>query len=134
MPRTTNVDAEGLTAREAIFVNAYLGNATEAAKAAGYKTPSSESKRLMKRPQVMAAIACRAKETAKRSTMTRDRWIQLLVQIAENPEDQTVQLKSLAQLGRANAWDKQSDASNVVVPMVIFGAPSRSEKPTAPGS
>lgn len=78
----SQVDA---AARRAIFVEAYIangGNATDAAKTAGYsdKTAYSQGCRLLKHVEVAAAVTKRAESLAKKYELTTDLVVKSIVQ------------------------------------------------------
>lgn len=71
--------------RKTVFVEAYIangGNATEAAKEAGYsrKTAYSQGQRLLKDVEISAQIAARAKEVAEKYRMTTELVARSIVQ------------------------------------------------------
>ena len=53
------------------FVDAYMGNATEAARIAGYKQPHSQGPRLLEKVEIKKAIQQREKKETKVSIATR---------------------------------------------------------------
>lgn len=61
-----------LTPRQKRFVELFDGNATEAARAAGFKNPNVYSNDLMKKPEIVAAIQAREKERNADGIMTRE--------------------------------------------------------------
>lgn len=72
-------------ARRQVFIEAYLangGNATDAAKKAGYseKTAGSQGQRLLKDVGLKAAIAARANAVAKKYELTTDLVIRSITQ------------------------------------------------------
>lgn len=72
-------------ARKANFVEAYIangGNATEAAKTAGYsaKTAYSQGGRLLKNVEIQRSIADRSKSVAKKYELTTDLVVKSIVQ------------------------------------------------------
>lgn len=76
---------EAAAARKAVFVEAYIangGNATEAAKTAGYsaKTAGVTGCQLLKDPNVSSAIAERSKSLAKKYELTADLVVKSIVQ------------------------------------------------------
>jgi phage terminase small subunit len=81
-------DPHGLTARQRLFVSAYLGpakgNATQAAIAAGYSpdTAASQGSRLLKNAKVSAAVEQRTERLLKRHEVTADRILQELAHVA----------------------------------------------------
>lgn len=74
--------------REAAFVNIYVkdatGNATAAAREAGYAESSVNvmANRLLKRPHIMAQIEAARHRTARRATITIDEVVDELAKIA----------------------------------------------------
>lgn len=84
LPVKAGTSKEAAAARKAIFVEAYIangGNATEAAKTAGFseKTARQQGARLLSDVSVSSAIAARAKETAERYELTTDLVTQSIV-------------------------------------------------------
>lgn len=76
---------ESAAARKAIFVEAYIangGNATEAAKTAGYsrKTAGVQGCQLLKDLKVSSAITERSKEIANKYELTSDLVVKTIVQ------------------------------------------------------
>ena len=76
---------EAAAARKSLFVDAYIangGNATEAAKTAGYsaKTAGVTGCNLLKDPNVSSAIADRSKAVAKKYELTADLVVKSIVQ------------------------------------------------------
>lgn len=76
---------DAAAAKRKIFVEAYIangGNATEAAKSAGYseKTAGSMGHELLKRPEISSEIEKRAQETAKKYELTTDLVVKSIVQ------------------------------------------------------
>lgn len=73
-----------MNARQQKFVERYLVhlNQTKAAEEAGYASAQVESVRLMKRPDVLAAIQKAIHERATRNEITADRVIQELAKVA----------------------------------------------------
>ncbi len=65
----------GLTVQQRRFVDAYQGNATEAAIAAGYskKTAAEQASRLLKNVKIAKAIEKRAKRDAKPTIADRQK-------------------------------------------------------------
>lgn len=98
--------AAKLSARKQKFVDAYAGNATEAAIAAGLskKTAKAAGSRMFNDADVQAAIRARDKEAAKASIATRQQrqqfWTKVL--LAEN-EKMADRLKASELLGRSEA-------------------------------
>jgi phage terminase small subunit len=79
---------EAAAARKHLFVETYIangGNATEAAKAAGYsaKTAGQQGHMLLKDLEVAAAVASRAENVARKYEMTTDLVTRSIVQELE---------------------------------------------------
>lgn len=67
-------DKNKLTARQKRFIDAYNGNATEAAKTAGYSEKNADKigGQLMKNPRIVAAIRARENERNAEAIATRE--------------------------------------------------------------
>lgn len=78
-----------LTARQKRFVDAYEGNATAAARAAGFKNPNVYADDLMKNPRVIAAIQEREKERRSKIIATRDERLRRLTEIMRDLTQKT---------------------------------------------
>ena len=63
-----------LTARQKMFIEVYAGNATEAARLAGYsvKTADKIASQLMDKPEIISAIRARENERSAEAIMTRE--------------------------------------------------------------
>jgi len=71
--------------RRKVFVEAYItngGNATDAAKTAGFshKTAGSQGQRLLKDVEIQATISMRAKDTAKKYELSTEMVVRSIVQ------------------------------------------------------
>lgn len=82
-------DKNELTARQKRFVDAYEGNATAAARAAGFKNPNVYADDLMKNPRVIAAIQEREKERRSKIIATRDERLRRLTEIMRDDTQKT---------------------------------------------
>lgn len=85
-PVKAGTSKEAAAARKAAFIEAYItngGNATEAAKTAGYspKTAGSQGQRLLKDVEVKAALAERRESLAEKHELTTDSVIAELAKI-----------------------------------------------------
>lgn len=97
-----------LTARQQAFVDAYAGNATDAARKAGYKgtdaTLGQVGHENLKKPEIARAIQARNAGPAQRRIATReDRqaiWTQVMLDPGEKTSDR---LKASELLGRSEA-------------------------------
>jgi len=78
---------KSLTPKRQAFVDAYTGpaqgNATEAARTAGYAKPAQEGHRLLRNAEIQRAIQAVTAEVRKAAVMDRQRRQELLTQIAE---------------------------------------------------
>jgi phage terminase small subunit len=74
----------GLTPKQAVFVAAYLGeasrNATEAARIAGYKQPGSYGHDLLKNPEIQSAIAEQTREIRRKGIALHQNRVDALVE------------------------------------------------------
>lgn len=112
------------------FVNYYLGeaagNASEAARLAGYSAHTSGQigSRLLKRPDVKAAIEDRQKALAERSGFTAEQVIQELASLAQAVPDKVFasdKIKALELLGKAHGMFKdQKDTSSRITVSIGF--------------
>ena len=78
-----------LTPRQKRFVELFDGNATEAARAAGFKNPNVYSNDLMKKPEIVAAIQAREKERNADGIMTREQRQIFWTMIARDTSQKT---------------------------------------------
>jgi len=80
-----------LSQKQQSFIDNYSGNATEAAKLAGYSeaTAYSQGQRLLKQPQIAEAIRTREQERQAYNIATRERRFEFWTQIMENSDEQT---------------------------------------------
>jgi len=98
-----------ITPRQRMFVEAYAGNATEAAKAAGYsdKSAKMQGSRLMTNEHIREAIKRREDRIAGKHIMKLAEAQSLLSDTArdENKRDE-VRLKAVDSLSRISGWNK----------------------------
>ena len=95
-----------LSTKQKKFIQAYMGNATEAAKIAGYseKTASSQGQRLLKNVEIKKAIAKREEKQTSAVIATREQRQEFWTSIMYNAEnDMKDRLKSSELLGRSQA-------------------------------
>ena len=93
-----------LTPKQSAFIDAYTGNATEAARMAGYSqaTAYSQGQRLLKNPDVAAAIRAREAERQAGIVATREERLKFYTQVMRNVEEDTKhRLKAAELLGKA---------------------------------
>ncbi len=98
--------ARGLTLKQRLFVEAYLGeangNATQAAKAAGYRHPAELGYQLLQKTSVRDLVDQRVKEAA----MEANRVLTLMSKIAEESGEVSDQLRALKLMGdHYGLWD-----------------------------
>lgn len=130
---------EGLTAKQRKFVEVYAGNATDAARLAGYAAGSDNAlaqagRYLLRNPQVVAAIRAREGVELEPLIATRQErqefWTQLMND--ERVEEQH-RLKASELLGRSNLdfADKVVVEGKVTLEQLVLGAHQRKpEEPT----
>ena len=84
-------DKNKLTARQKRFIDAYDGNATEAARAAGYSENKIDNAayKLMHTPVIMEAIREREKARSDAAIMTREERQKLWSDLARNVDETT---------------------------------------------
>jgi phage terminase small subunit len=93
-----------LTYKQQAFVNAYCGNATEAAIAAGYSADSAhvQGVRLLKDDNIMAAIKAREKEAQKPLIATREQRQRFWSEVMLDPsQEMQHRLKAAELLGKS---------------------------------
>lgn len=99
---------KALNARQERFVTEFAncGNATKAAKLAGYseRTAHVQACDLLKKPNIKAAVRARQKELAKAGQMTREEWVQGLARLAKEGETHHVRVRAHKELGKALGW------------------------------
>ena len=95
-----------LTAKQQRFVDAYDGNATKAAIAAGYseKTAYSAGQRLLKNDEILTAIQERENRRIQPLIMTREERQTMWSEIARDKGERTQdRLKASERLGKSEA-------------------------------
>jgi len=93
-----------LNAMQRKFVEAYTGNATEAARIAGYKEPQSQGSRLLKNVEIQKALKERsnkANRVIKKHIMNREQRQAFLTEVVANQENEMKdRLKACDQLSK----------------------------------
>ena len=111
--------ADRLTTKQELFISAYLGpaagNATEAARQAGYKSPHPEGSRLLRN----ATIAARVREHVEKYAGTADEVLNELATIGFAPIDEFVEVLSRDKSGRP--VKVKMDLSNKVKALELLG-------------
>ena len=94
----------GLTVRQQAFVNAYTGNAAEAARQAGYsaKTAYSIGQELLNKPEIVDAIRGRAEEAQKPLIASREQRQRFWSEVMLDPsQEMQHRLKAAELLGKS---------------------------------
>lgn len=108
-----------LTTKQELFVNAYLGaangNASEAARQAGYATPGPEGHRLLKNAEIAARVSQRLEESA----ISADQVLQELASVAMAPWHDFVEVTGRAKSGEATKV--RSDIASKVKALELLG-------------
>ena len=99
------VKKDPLTPKQRKFVQNYLingGNATKAALDAGYskKTAYASGKENLHKPLIAAAIDAEKAKSAKKYNITRERVVEMILDVAENGEHEANRLKAIDMLGK----------------------------------
>lgn len=99
-----------LTAKQQVFVDCYAGNASEAARQAGYKNPGLAGYENMKKHVIQKAIACRNDKEQDFQIATRQQrqefWSGIMFEtVQDNGKPPTLKdrLKASELLGRSEA-------------------------------
>jgi len=95
-----------MTIKQRRFVEAFDGNATEAARVAGYspRTAYAQGARLLKNVEVRAAIEAREREPREHRIATREERQGFWTAIMEDPSEETRdRLRASELLGRSQA-------------------------------
>ncbi len=81
----------GLTHKQQVFIDNYSGNATEAAKLAGYSeaTAYSSGQRLLKQPQIAEAIRAREQERQAPNIANREQRLAFWTAVMRDPDEST---------------------------------------------
>ncbi len=111
--------ADRLTTKQELFISAYLGpangNATEAARQAGYKKPHPEGSRLLRN----ATVAARVKERVTKYAGTADEVLAELSRVGFAPMDEFVEVQSRDKSGKP--LKVKMDLSNKVKAPELLG-------------
>lgn len=80
-----------LSHRQQAFIDNYTGNATEAAKLAGYSaaTAYSSGQRLLKQPQIAEAIRAREQERQAPNIANREQRLAFWTAVMRDPDEST---------------------------------------------
>ncbi len=116
-----------LTPRQRRFVEAYAGNAAEAARAAGYseKTANRAGSRLLSDVDVRAAIAAREQKSSAGRIATREERQAFWTNVLNNPEvEWQARLKASELLGKSNAdfTERHLHEGKVTLEQLVVGS------------
>ncbi len=75
-----------LTSKQRRFIDCYSGNATEAARLAGYAHPQSQGQRLLNNVEIKKAIAEREQHESRTQILTRQERQEMWTRIASGKE------------------------------------------------
>jgi phage terminase small subunit len=98
-----------LTPRQQRFVDAYDGNATRAARVAGYGSPTMQGYENLRKPHIKAAIDAREKKYIEKHILTREErqkfWTNVITgaSFAGKKPTMNERLKASELLGRSQA-------------------------------
>lgn len=133
--------ARELTRKQQMFVDVFDGNATHAAKSAGYASPKSAGSRLLTNDSVKSAIVAKEKPARKRRIANKDERMEFLtdsmrgnVALDGEPIPASLKmrdrLKANELLGRAHGdfVDRKEIAITPSFADLISGASERSEE------
>jgi hypothetical protein len=100
-------NADGLTDQQVIFVNSYAGDATAAAKAAGYSRPTQYGCYLLTIPKVQEAIKKHSKfaESAEDGLKTKEDRRRLYAEIMNDPKATRTEKMRAAELDGKTCGD-----------------------------
>jgi phage terminase small subunit len=91
-----------LTIKQQRYVDFYDGNATDAARKAGYKHPKSQGQRLLTNVDIQTAIKAREKKRNKKTIATREERQEFWSKTMSNTEKKTGdRLRASELLGRS---------------------------------
>lgn len=97
-----------LNARQRAFIAAYAGNATEAARVAGYtgsdKVLSQTGHELLRKPEIAAAIDKRQARREEKLIATREEVEQRLTKMMRGTKPDLA-LKAMAQFAKMSGWN-----------------------------
>jgi len=99
-----------LSPKQRAFVTEYLKdfNGTQAAIRAGYspKSAYSQAERLLRKAEIQKLLREAQEKAAKKATLTRERALEILNEIAENKATATGnRINALAQAGKFEGWE-----------------------------
>jgi hypothetical protein len=136
MPDVPAVKPKPLTHKQRRFVEAYTGNATEAARAAGYKgndvTLAAVGSENLRKPLIAAAIAAREKPKTASLMLRRTGRQAFWASVADDPKaEMKDRLRASELLGRSEAdfTEKVQHQGGVVINVVDPYALPVEEKP-----
>ena len=126
MQKLTAKQPRELSTKQQRFIAAYNGNATEAARAAGYseKNAGRIGGQLMNNPRIMAAIQARETDRKESSIATREERQKLFTEIMRDKDENTRErLRACELLGKSEGdfLDRQEITGKDGAPLVPGG-------------
>lgn len=125
-----------LNHRQRAFVAVYAGNATEAARLAGYRgsTRSLEvmGSRLLSHVEVKAAIEARQASELRPAVADRQEVEEVLTKHVRNVGDPDLQLRAVSQLAKMRGWNTQKHVLEGKVTLEQLINEATAKKPETP--
>lgn len=124
-----------LNHRQRAFVAVYAGNATEAARQAGYRGSARvlevTGSRLLSHVEVKAALEARQASELRPAVADRQEAEETLTKHVRNEKDPDLQLRALAQLAKMRGWNTQKVelTGKVTLEQLITEATKKPETP-----
>ena len=115
--------ARKFTAKQQRFIDFYDGNATKAAKKAGFANPRRQGNRLLTKVDILSAIQEREKKRTKGPIATREERQEFWTKAMRNTDiDIKDRLKSSELMGKSEAdfTEKIEQSGDLVVKIVRF--------------
>jgi phage terminase small subunit len=104
MPTKSNKKEWKPTCKQQRFIDAYDGNAAEAARIAGYAHAEAQGRRLLRNVRISASISERERKRATHKIASREQRQAFWTETMQNPKnDLKDRLKASELLGRSNA-------------------------------
>lgn len=125
-----------LNHRQRAFVAVYAGNATEAARQAGYRGSARvlevTGSRLLSHAEVQAALQARQANELRPAVADRQEVEEVLTKHVRNVADPDLQLRAAAQLAKMKAWNTQKVQleGKVTLEQLINEATTKKPEPT----
>lgn len=124
------------TVKEQRFIDFYNGNATEAARKAGYKNPERSGKQNVRKRTILEAIKNREKKRNKSKIASREERQEFWTDMMDDSEKDSDKLKASELLGRSEADFTENikhDASGNLMKTVVKALEERGKSSNQPG-